>query len=147
MNIRVVDKLKSLDIEIYKRIIAISKEYDIKCLPSPLQMNILKYLIENKEKKICQKDLEFALNVSKATISEVLKKMEKERIIERIEDEEDRRLKKIVLTDLSLERFESMQKGFQNLNLLLIENISQEEIDVFLKVIEKMQENLKKERK
>lgn len=147
MNIRIVDKLKNLNIEIYKRIIAISKDFGIKKLPSPLQMNILKYLIESSDKKICQKDLEIALNISKATISETLKKMEKEGIIERLEDENDHRSKMIRLTDLSLEQFKTMDKSFEQLNLDLVENISMEEMEIFLSVIAKMQENLKKERK
>ncbi len=147
MNIRIVDKLKNLNIEIYKRIIAISKDFGIKKLPSPLQMNILKYLIESSDKKICQKDLEIALNISKATISETLKKMEKEGIIERLEDENDHRSKMIRLTDLSLEQFKTMDKSFEQLNLDLVENISMEEMGIFLSVIAKMQENLKKGRK
>lgn len=146
MNVRIVDKLKNLNIEIYKRIIAISKDYGIKKLPSPLQMNILKYLIETSDKKICQKDLEVALNISKATISEALKKMEKEGIIERVEDEVDHRSKRLGLTDSSLEQFKAMDKSFEKLNLDLVENISTEEIEVFLSVIAKMQENLKKGR-
>lgn len=146
MNVRVVDKLKSLDILIFKRIIAISKINNIKKLPSPLQMKILKYLICHKDQKICQKDLEVALNVSKATISEVLNKMEKEGIMKRVVDESDHRLKTLMITCQSLEEFSLMEKSFDKLNTDLIKDISEKDLEVFLRVIDRMQENLKKER-
>ena len=45
-------------------------------MPSPTQMRIIDYIIQNEDKPIYQKDLESIFNLRRATISEVLITME-----------------------------------------------------------------------
>ena len=83
MEIYVANELKKLDVDINRKLFSIAKERKIPFYPSPLQAKVTKYLIENKEGEVYQKELEEVYEVSKATISGVLLTMEKNKIIKR----------------------------------------------------------------
>lgn len=139
----VSNELKKLDVEIGKRIFAITKEKKIKFHPSPLQAKIIKYLVENEGKEIYQKDLEEVFEVSKATISGVLLTMEKNKTIKRIPSKTDARQKKIVLPEKSKEIYNEVKETFKTLNEDLVKNISKDELNSFYKTIRKMRNNIK----
>ena len=75
-------------------------------------------------------------------IQQVLMAMEKRAIIKRISMPDDARSKRIVLTDTSLERFQELEKNFQTINDELLHNVSEEELAVFLTVLQKMKNNI-----
>ena len=108
MKPNVIEEIKNLEVQIGKRLFKEAKVLDIKKPPSSLQGKVLKYILDHKEEKICQRDLEEHLNVSKATISEVLVAMEKSELIKRVSVPEDARIKRIVLTNTSLTRFQEL---------------------------------------
>lgn len=139
----VSNELKKLDVEIGKRIFAITKEKKIKFHPSPLQAKIIKYLVENEGKEIYQKNLEEVFEVSKATISGVLLTMEKNKTIKRIPSKTDARQKKIVLPEKSKEVYNEIKETFKTLNEDLVKNISKDELNSFYKTIRKMRNNIK----
>lgn len=143
MEIYVANELKKLDVDINRKLFSIAKERKIPFYPSPLQAKVTKYLIENKEGEVYQKDLEEVFEVSKATISGVLLTMEKNKIIKRIPSENDARQKKIVLTKKSKEIYKEVKETFKKLNEELIKNISEEELQNFIKTMEKMRNNIK----
>lgn len=144
MRPQVIDELKKLDIKIAKKLFQEAKHQAIKRPPSPLQAKILKFLLENKNEVICQKDLENNFNVSKATISEVLLTMEKAKVIKRVSVPDDARVKRIILTNTSLERLEELEKNFQAINDELVVGISDDELAQFINILNKMQDNMKK---
>lgn len=91
--------------------------------PSRTQAQILDILIKTN-KVVTQKEIEEKLNVSRATISETLSKMEKYEMIKR-EIGEDTRTKIIKLTDKSIEmhsKMDQMMKSISN----KVENILEE---------------------
>lgn len=110
-------------------------------VPTPTQMFIIRYLKNNE--KVYQKDLEKALNIRRATISEVLKTMEKNNLIERITDKEDTRVKQIILLDKGNDIYKLVNKTLKETEKALIKDISKEDIETFLKVVKKMKENVK----
>ena len=62
--------------------------------------NILNYiLLESEKHNVYQKDIEKEFGLRPSTATEVLKNLEEEELIVRIQDEEDGRYKKIVFTD------------------------------------------------
>lgn len=142
MKPNVIEEIKNLEVQIGKRLFKEAKLLDIKKPPSPLQGKVLKYILDHKEEKICQKDLEEHLNVSKATISEVLVAMEKSELIKRVSVPEDARIKRIVLTNTSLTRFQELEKNFQTINEELLHNISDHELACFFNILRKMEENM-----
>ena len=68
-----------------------------KIFPTPTQMQIIAYILKHKNEDIYQRDLENVLKLRRATVSGVLKTMEKNGFITRITDKEDTRIKKIIL--------------------------------------------------
>lgn len=141
------NEIKNLNTAIIKRLFSMDKKCLNKNHPSPLQIQIIAILEENKDKDFYQKDLEKELNVSKAAISGVIKTMEKKGIVERIHSSTDARKNKIVLSQQSLEIYQEKLKQIKTLNEELISGISDSELLQFKKTLNKMKENLKKEEK
>lgn len=143
MEINIANELKSLDIEIGRRLFSIAKLNELDQPPSPLQGKILKFLVENDGKEIYQKTLEERFKVSKATISEVIQTMENNKLIERVPTKKDARLKQIILTDISRQRVNEMDKCFKTLNNELEKGLSEKEKEQFLVTLRKMKNNIK----
>lgn len=110
--------------------------------PTPTQMQILGYIIANKDKEVHQKDLEKELNSRRATISDVLQRMEKNGLIIRKVDSNDTRTKKILLTEKSKKYFLTATNRMRELEMVAIKNISKDELRVFSNVINKMIQNM-----
>lgn len=104
---------------------------------------IIKYLINNQDKEIFQKDIEEKFGITKSTASTVLKLMESKNLIKRESISSDARYKKIVLTDESLKINNLIQEYFSNDNKLLLSNFSFEELETFKILLKKLKENIK----
>lgn len=110
--------------------------------PTITQARIMDYILEHKE-EVYQKDLEKALNLRRATVSEVLKTMEKKNLIKREKNSLDARSKKIILLENSKCSHNKIKNNIARLEETLIENITKEELEIFTVVLKKMQYNLK----
>lgn len=110
--------------------------------PTITQARIMDYILEHKE-EVYQKDLEKALNLRRATVSEVLKTMEKKNLIKREKNSLDARSKKIILLENSKCSHNKIKNNIAQLEETLIENITKEELEIFTAVLKKMQYNLK----
>ena len=97
---------------------------------------------EGKNKEIFQKDLERELDLKRSSVSLMLNNMEKSDLIERVPVTEDARLKKIVLTEKSKKIYEKISIAIDSIENRLSEDITQEEIEVFQIVLEKIRNNL-----
>lgn len=111
--------------------------------PTPTQMQIMDYILRHNEDEIYQRDLEEVLNLRRATVSGVLQTMEKNGLIIRVIDEMDARSKKVILSEGAKKLFSMKKKKFYEIEKKITANISKEEINNFLIVIEKMKNNLK----
>lgn len=98
--------------------------------------------IEGKNKEIFQKDLEREFDLKRSSVSLMLNNMEKSDLIERVPVTEDARLKKIVLTEKSKKIYEKISIAIDSIENRLSEDITQEEIEVFQMVLEKIRNNL-----
>lgn len=98
--------------------------------------------IEGKNKEIFQKDLEREFDLKRSSVSLMLNNMEKSDLIERVPVTEDARLKKIVLTENSKKIYEKISIAIDSIENRLSEDITQEEIEVFQRVLEKIRNNL-----
>lgn len=136
-------QIKELEILICRLIH--SKNPNIIKPPTITQARIMKYIFENNSKDIYQKDLEKALNLRRATISEVLATMERKGLIIRSENPNDARSKKIELAQLDNNKKRQMKEQMQQLEQALTQDISKEELLTFSLVLRKMQNNIKKQ--
>lgn len=137
---KILYQIKSLDKLILRTIVG----DDIKCsnMPTTTQIQIMEYILENDGKEIYQKDLEKILNLRRATVSGVLGTMEKHGLLMRSQSNEDARTKSIVLTEQAKEIFIKKKQTLQELENKMIQNISDNELDVFLSVLNKMKSNI-----
>lgn len=138
-------EIKSLNILMVKRLFSMKKESESEVRPKPLQFEILEFLNENRDKNIYQKDLEQKFKISKAAISGVLNTMEKHDMISRIQSKDDARKNRIVLSERSMELRQEFLYNRKKLNQELLEGVSEEELEQFLKVVEKFKNNMKRE--
>ena len=113
-----------------------------KIFTTPTQMQIIAYILKHKNEDIYQRDLENVLKLRRATVSGVLKTMEKNGFIIRITDKEDTRIKKIILNKNAEEIFEKGEKKLDELEKIIIKDISKTDLKIFSNVIDKMKENI-----
>lgn len=115
-----------------------------KSMPTPTQMQIIEYILKHRDEDIYQKDLEEVLKLRRATVSGVLQTMEKNNLIVRIVNSEDSRSKKIILNENAKKIFLENEKKIENLEKIIVSDISKEDLEVFSKVIEQMKKNISK---
>lgn len=103
---------------------------------------IIGYLANNTEKDIYQKDIEDHFTITRSTASKVLSLMEQKGLVQRMPVMQDARLKKIVLTDKSLEIRELMMEDAQKLENTLTKGFTEEELITFRSYIKRMKQNI-----
>ena len=96
----------------------------------------------SKVKDVYAKDIEDAFDMRRATVTGILQLMEKNGIIVREENNIDGRLKSIRLTQKAINLRLKMKKNIQKVESNLLSYLSKEEIETFLKIMEKMSHNL-----
>lgn len=114
---------------------------------SPIQVRIVKYLVKQNNKAILQKDMEYIFNIRRSTVSGVIKTMEKNNIIIRENVKDDNKSKEIKLTDDVYKRANDLVKELKELDLELLKDVDKEDLEVFMRVLKNIQNNLKEERK
>lgn len=112
---------------------------------TPTQIRIIGYILDNPNRDIYQKDLESKLNLSRATISDVLKRMEKKELIRREINPYDVRSKKIILGDKAKNFFEEKKQAFIQIENIALKDIPKEDLKTFQKVLNKMLDNIDSE--
>lgn len=135
-------EVKQLEKVIFRNISCVQNfNNKVNIIPST-QMQIIAYMLNNIDKDIYQKDLENILHLRRATVSGVLKTMEKNELIDRIKNEDDIRGKKIILNDKAKNIFKEGKKKIKELEKIAVRDISKEDMNVFLSVINKMKSNI-----
>ena len=114
---------------------------------SPIQVRIVKYLVKQNNKAILQKDMEYLFNIRRSTASGVIKTMEKNNLIIRENVKDDNKSKEIKLTDDVYRRANDLVKELKELDLELLKDVNKEDLEVFMRVLKNIQNNLKEERK
>ena len=124
-----------------------SKQCNIKeNLPTPAQMQIL-HFIGSKKEKVYQRDIAKALGLRRATLSEILKTMERNELISKVADKNDTRIKEIILSEKAKQKFISAKKSLEKTEETIIQDIDSKDLEIFFKVINKMKNNLEERMK
>lgn len=110
--------------------------------PTMMQCWVLGYLTRHADRDVYQRELEANLNIGKSTLTEVLHLMEKNDLVRRVAVQEDKRLKKIVLTEKSRQINEAISRDIVETEKKLREGISDEDIEIFIRTIKKMISNI-----
>ena len=121
--------------------------FEIKILDNMIERKIFKGVdkrnLTNKDKVIHQSDIEKEMLLRRSTISGILNTMEKNNLIKRSNSEVDARKKKIALTSYSLNKHKEIEKKIADFEKNLLKGISIKEKQNFIKIIDKLKENLK----
>ena len=108
---------------------------------------IMRYLYENREKEIYQKDIEKHFSIGRSTVTSIIQLMEKKGFIERQAVQSDARLKKVLLTEKGEKTHETIEALIIQLNQNMMEGIEPEELQTFLEVLSKIRQNIERKRK
>lgn len=138
----IFNSIKELEKGIVRKIMSETSHDEMYSKPSIAQMQIIKYILKNDGKIIYQRDLEEVFNLRRATISGILKTMEKNNVIIRVCDPNDARGKIVILSDDAKKFFKEKETLFKKLETVLKKDISKEELEIFYKVILKMRDNI-----
>ena len=137
-----------LDIEKIDRIISRDMDANImKAVGDKVtvsQAYVIDFMINTDKEDIFQKDLEKQFDLKRAAISLMLNNMEKNNLIKRVPVSEDARLKKLVLTEKSIALADTITTAIDEIENTLLEDLTQEEIDNFYTVLNKMRNSLSK---
>src|SRR5699024_5700818 len=110
--------------------------------PTPTQIQIIEYLVRHMNDEVYQRDLENVFSLKRATISGVLQTMEKNGLISRVVDDTDTRKKKILLQEKTKEIFLQGKAKIEEIEQILLQNISEEELENFWKTLNQMKKNM-----
>jgi DNA-binding MarR family transcriptional regulator len=111
-------------------------------LPKGINGWAISYFFDNSDKDIFQKDFENEFSIRRSTASNILKTMEQNGFITRESVASDARLKKIVLTEKAINIHKSVLKSINEREERLRNGLTRDEIDDFLKIIDKLIKNM-----
>ena len=103
-------------------------------------------VLSRAEKNISQRDLAEILNITPAAVAVTLKKMEKMGLVNRMVAEQDNRYNQVVLTDKGKKIVKESRKIFQYVDEKMFAGFSEEELDAFEGYLNRIKENLIKEK-
>lgn len=106
---------------------------------------VIGYLYDNRHRDVYQRDFESEFKIRRSTITNMLKLMEKNGLIIREGVNGDARLKKISLTEKAMLMQKRISKDIKMLEAKISSGITDEEKEIFFKVINKIKANLEEE--
>ena len=111
------------------------------------QGKILNYvLLESEAHSVYQKDLEREFGLRPSTVTEMLNALEQKKLIQRVSDEWDGRYKKIIFTEKARSMKDRIRQEVEETEHLLLQGITEQEKQEFLRIAGKMLQNLEAER-
>ena len=109
------------------------------------QGQVMRFL-DNREKNqdlVLIKDIEQELNISKSVASNLVKRMVQNGLVELETSPVDKRAKFVRLTDKSRSQVQQVKAFFERIDNQLIEDVDEDELLIFEKVLNQLQENIK----
>lgn len=107
---------------------------------------IIRFLYENRERDIYQKDIEKYFLVGRSTVTNSIQLMEKRGLVRREFVECDARLKKVLLTEKGIRAHETIEAMIAEMNSGLLDGIDEKDAEIFLRVIRRIKENIEQQK-
>jgi len=110
------------------------------------QGQVLRFLgwREHEQELKLIKDIEQELNISKSVASNLVKRMVQNGLVELETSPVDKRAKFVRLTDKSRSQVQQVKAFFERIDNQLIEDVDEDELLIFEKVLNQLQENIKR---
>ena len=109
------------------------------------QGQVVRFL-DNREKNqdlVLIKDIEQELNITKSVASNLVKRMVQNGLVELEASSSDKRAKFVRLTDKARSQMKQVKAFFERIDKQLMEDIDEDELLIFEKVLGQLQENIK----
>ena len=109
------------------------------------QGQVVRFL-DNREKNqdlVLIKDIEQELNITKSVASNLVKRMVQNGLVELEANPSDKRAKFVRLTDKAHSQMQQVKAFFERIDKQLMEDIDEDELLIFEKVLGQLQENIK----
>ena len=109
------------------------------------QGQVVRFL-DNREKNqglVLIKDIEQELNITKSVASNLVKRMVQNGLVELEASTVDKRAKFVRLTDKARSQMQQVKAFFERIDKQLMEDIDEDELLIFEKVLGQLQENIK----
>ncbi|PZD95033.1 MarR family transcriptional regulator [Paenibacillus sambharensis] len=103
---------------------------------------IIGYLHMNEGRPVFQRDLEREFNIRRATVTGVLKLMERDGLITREPVDYDARLKKLTLTPKAVELHKRIVERYTAFEKRLRSGLTAEEVETFFTIVDKIKQNI-----
>ncbi len=103
---------------------------------------ILKYLYDNRDQEIYQRDIEKHFALGRSTVTTIIQLMEKRDLVCRESVEWDARLKKVMLTEKGYQHHDHVVANISGLHKKMMVGISREEKERMLEIIDKISGNI-----
>ena len=109
------------------------------------QGQVLRFLgwREHEQELTLIKDIEQELNISKSVASNLVKRMVQNGLVELEASSSDKRAKFVRLTDKSRSQMKQVKAFFERIDNQLMADIDEDELLIFEKVLNQLQENIK----
>ena len=109
------------------------------------QGQVLRFLgwREHEQELTLIKDIEQELNISKSVASNLVKRMVQNGLVELEASPSDKRAKFVRLTDKARSQMQEVKSFFERIDKQLMEDIDEDELLIFEKVLAQLQENIK----
>ncbi|WP_454383142.1 MarR family winged helix-turn-helix transcriptional regulator [Streptococcus sp. Marseille-Q7156] len=99
---------------------------------------------EENQELVLIKDIEQELNITKSVASNLVKRMVQNNLVELEASPSDRRAKFVRLTDKSRSQMKQVKAFFERIDNQLMADIDEDELLIFEKVLNQLQENIKR---
>lgn len=107
------------------------------------QMRVLRFLEDNPNTKITQKDISKELDIQHSTTIGLLKRMQEKGLVTVAVDEDNRRCRNIFLTSKAEEISCEMERGRTIMENRVVASFTEEEKEIFYRLLNKAIDNLK----
>lgn len=143
-----MNKKKALEIhELVKSILTLNRQYVYKKMGKvtvyPGQPIIIKTIVENEG--ISQKDLSEICYKRPATITTMIQKMETQGFIKRVQDENDKRIIRLYITEKGMQFHKECSSISKNIIERNFKGVTEEELECIYNVLKKIKKNIETE--
>lgn len=107
------------------------------------QMRVLRFLEDNPNTKITQKDISKEFDIQHSTTIGLLKRMQEKGLVTVVVDEDNRRCRNIFLTSKAEEISCEMERGRTIMENRVVASFTEEEKEIFYRLLNKAIDNLK----
>jgi DNA-binding MarR family transcriptional regulator len=114
----------------------LTRDFDV----HPGQPPLLRHLAEKDGQS--QKDLAALMQIAPATLTVMLKRMEKAGLVKRLADERDQRVIRVYLTEQGREAHTAVREALRALEVRCFEHFAEEEKELLRQMMLRMRENL-----